>query len=174
MTMLHPEIKTGRRFRHARLLQEDYRTPAICEITTVRRADHEARATVYYGIVRPGFKTKGSMYSDEDYFMERVLKQWIDGPRALVSRLNSYVEERPNAVLPGADLRPWTRQFTGAAYTRAYVVDRLRGKIVWACAHRHRRLATAERCATAAVKRERRAGFLSARRPRRCWRRQST
>lgn len=62
-------------------------------------------------------------------------------------------EERPKPILPGADLRPWTRQFTGINITRAYVVDHLRGDIVWACGHAHRSNKLAQRCADKATKR---------------------
>lgn len=60
----------------------------------------------------------------------------------------------PHPIAPDADLRPYTRAFTGAPRVhRAYVLDRKHGKIVYACPHEHRNTGTQERCAKSAVQR---------------------
>lgn len=41
----------------------------------------------------------------------------------------------------------WTRVFTGKPVSRAYVMDRLTGKVVVGCPHRHRQHQYALQCA---------------------------
>jgi len=45
------------------------------------------------------------------------------------------------------DLRPITRMLTGKTAHRAYVMDRMTGKVVCQCLHDHRKLARAVECA---------------------------